>query len=153
MLTLPQIIKRTTRLRHEGAKYVRMTDVKKGYDSKGRGYVACASYSTHIINNEGRPVKNPNPQKYVTVFVFLDEQLHVQMSCSCADFTFRWETALHEKGAAEIEYSNGDMPMSTNPQMRAACCKHCVSLFNRIGPKLPAPRPPAKLKPKNQRSR
>ena len=144
MLTLPQIIRRTTRLRHEGAKYVRITDMKKGYDSKGRGYVACASYSTHIIGEDGRPHRNPDPQKYVTVFVFLDQQLHVQMSCSCADFTYRWETALHGKGAAEIEYSTGEYPLQTNPSMRAACCKHAVALFNKVGPKLPAPRPPSK---------
>lgn len=143
MLTLPQIIRRTTRLRHEGAKYVRITDMKKGFDSKGRGYVASASYSTHVINNEGRPVRNPNPQKYVTVIVFLDKQLHVHVSCSCADFTYRWETALHEKGAAEIEYSTGEYPIQTNPELRTGQCKHLVSLYNKIESKLPQPQKPS----------
>jgi hypothetical protein len=140
MLTLPQIVKKASRLRHEGAQYVRITDMKKGYDSLGRGYVASASYSTHLINSDGKPVRNGDPKKYVTVITFLDNKLHVLVSCSCADFTYRWETALHSKGAADIEYSNGDSPDTTNPTQRGACCKHLIKLYERIRPKLPAPR-------------
>lgn len=140
MLTLPQIVRRASGLRHAGAKFVRFTDTKKGYTSEGLGYVAGASYSTHVIGQDGKPVRNDNPHKYVTVFVFLDTKLHVRCSCSCADFMYRWEVALHKKDAAEVEYSNGDVPMITNPKMTATFCKHCIALYNKIANKLPSPR-------------
>lgn len=140
MLTIQQIVKKANRLRLEGARYVRITDVKKGYDSQGRGFVAAASYSTHLIGEDGRPVANPHPHKYVSVITFLDTKLHVQVSCSCADFLYRWEVALHDKGAAEIEYSNGAYPTMTNPQGRHATCKHLISLYRKIEKKLPPPK-------------
>lgn len=131
MLTLPQIIKKTRRLQLMGAKYVRIKQVKKGWDSQGRGFIACSSYSTHIINQYGNPVKNENPKQYVTVFTFLDTKLHVLISCSCPDFLYRREVALTNKGAAEIEYSNGEQPTTTNPSLTANCCKHCVALYEK----------------------
>jgi hypothetical protein len=140
MLTLPQIFRRANGLRRAGARFVRFTDMKKGYTSEGLGYVAGASYSTHTIGNDGKPVRNDNPHKYVTVFVFLDTKLHVRVSCSCPDFLYRWEVALHAKDAAEIEYSNGDAPMITNPNMKATFCKHCCALYSKIESKLPSPR-------------
>lgn len=139
MLTIYQIVKKANRLRLEGAKYVRITDMKKGYDSQGRGFVACASYSTHLIGEDGKPIKNPHPHKYVSVITFLDRKLNVQVSCSCADFLYRWEVALHNKGAAEIEYSNGAFPTMTNPAGKHATCKHLISLYNKIKAKLPPP--------------
>jgi len=140
MLTLPQIAQRTNRLRQEGSRYVRIIHMKKGWDSLGRGFVACSSYSTHIISGDGRPIKNTNPSRYITVITFLDTQLHVNISCSCGDFTYRWETALHHKSAADIEYSNGEWPVITNPQGRGWACKHLLALYYKIKPQLPAPR-------------
>jgi hypothetical protein len=140
MLTIQQIVKKANRLRLEGAKYVRFTDIKKGYDSRGRGFVAGASYSTHLIGEDGRPVKNPHPHKYVTVITFRDQKLNVLVSCSCADFLYRWEVALHNKDAAEIEYSNGAYPTMTNPSGKHASCKHIIALYSKIKAKLPPPR-------------
>ncbi|BAG41676.1 hypothetical protein [Ralstonia phage phiRSL1] len=139
-LTIHQIVKKTNRLRVEGSRYVRFIDLKKGFDSLGRGFIAGASYSTHIVGQDGRPHVNPNPHKYVTVITFLDQQLHVHVSCSCADMLYRWEVALTSKGAAEIEYSNGDLPTTTNPQLKVMCCKHVLALYTKIKPKLPAPK-------------
>jgi hypothetical protein len=131
MLTLPAIIKKANRLRKENAKYVRIIDVKKGYNSLGQGFIASSSYSTHIIGNDGRPHINTSPNRYVTVITFLDKKLHVSCACSCDDFKYRWETALSYKGGAEIEYSDGSAPDSTNPKYTAACCKHLISLYER----------------------
>lgn len=140
MLTLHQIARRTNRLRQEGSRYVRIIDMKKGYDSLGRGFVASASYSTHLIDQDGRAIRNPHPHKYVTVITFLDSKLHVLVSCSCADFMYRHEVALHSKEAAEIEYSNGAFPSVTNPGLRTGTCKHLLALYYKIRDKLPAPR-------------
>ena len=131
MLTLPQIIRRTNKFRKAGAKYVRILDVKRGYNSLGQGFIASSSYSTHILGSDGRPYVNRNATKYVTVITFLDKKLHVQCSCSCDDFKFRWEWALNNRGAAEIEYSDGSSPDTTNPQYKAASCKHLVALWEK----------------------
>jgi len=48
----------------------------------------------------------------------------IRVSCNCKDFLFRREVALTLKNAAEIRYSNGDMPIETNPQLIPATCKH-----------------------------
>jgi hypothetical protein len=139
MLTLPQIYQRTNARRKESAKYVKIIYQKRGWDSHGRGYVACASYSTKEWNAwKQKYVKNPRiKNRYVTVIVFLDPQLHVAVSCSCADFKYRWEVALNHKQAAEIEYSNGELPKIRNPSMKGWMCKHLLKLFETIKPELP----------------
>jgi hypothetical protein len=150
MLTLPQIVKRVNKRRHESAKYVKIVHQKKGWDSLGRGYVASASYSTKVWDHykqkfvKNKTGKNGKPNRYVTVIIFLDTYLHVIVSCSCADFKYRWEVALNHKQAADIEYSNGELPVIRNPQMRPAQCKHLVALYNKIKDQLPRPKPPKK---------
>jgi hypothetical protein len=150
MLTLPQIVKRVNKRRHESAKYVKIIHVKKGWDSRGRGFVACASYSTKIWDHykqkfvKNQTGKDGKPNRYVTVIIFLDTYLHVIASCSCADFKYRWEVALNHQQAAEIEYSNGELPVIRNPTMKPAQCKHLVALFNKIKDQLPRPKPPMK---------
>jgi hypothetical protein len=139
MLTLSQLYQRTNKRRKESARYVKIIHQKRGWDSLGRGYVACASYSTH----EWSPWKQkfvPNPRRknrYVTVIVFLDPRLHVVVSCSCADFKFRWEVSLNHAQAAEIEYSNGELPKIRNPTMKKWMCKHLLKLYETIKPELP----------------
>ncbi|QBQ74619.1 hypothetical protein BcepSauron_239 [Burkholderia phage BcepSauron] len=146
MLTLPQIAQRTSARRKESAKYVKITYQKRGWDSLGRGYVACASYSTKIWDPYKRKyVRNTRgpggkPRRYVTVIVFLDPRLHVAVSCSCPDFRYRWEVALNRKQAAEIEYSNGELPVIRNPRMTTSSCKHLFKLYETIKPQLPARR-------------
>ena len=44
--------------------------------------------------------------------------------------------ALHKKGAADIEYSNGQMPDITNPGLHVQQCKHLCALYFRIRNKL-----------------
>jgi hypothetical protein len=90
-----------------------------------------------VVNKTGPGGK---PRRYVTVFVFLDRRLHVIASCSCPDFKYRWEVALNRKQAAEIEYSNGELPVIRNPAMRATFCKHCLALFTKIESELPKPK-------------
>jgi len=139
MLTLSQIIKKTGPLRIEGSKYVVITGMKKGFDSLGRPFVAGASYTTHIIGPYGKPIVNKIRHRYVTVITFLDRQLNVLVSCSCDDAQYRTEYALHSKGAAEIEYSNGEYPSHTNPKLIPYCCKHVLGLYNKIKSQLPQP--------------
>jgi len=80
MLTLKQIVNKVDAFRKEGSRYVRIVQVKKGYNSIGQGFIAAASYSTHIIGPDGKPKVNRGPHRYVTVITFLDKKLHVHCS-------------------------------------------------------------------------
>jgi len=139
MLNVHQIAKRVNGFRRSGSKFVRFTDLKKGYLTNGNGYIAGASYSTHVIDSSGKVHKNEDPSKYVTLIEFIDSELHVNISCSCSDFTYRWEWALWNRGAAQIEYSNGDSPDVRNPTYKPAGCKHFFALYEKIKSKIPAP--------------
>jgi len=137
MLTLKQIIAKTPSNRIEGARYVKPLRVQSGYNEDGQAFIAAQTYSTH----EWSPtlhtwVRSQNRPKYVTMITFLDKKLHCKVSCSCADFMFRSEFALHSKGAADIEYSDGSPPDFTNPQLRPQTCKHVVRLYFMIQDKL-----------------
>jgi len=130
MMTLSQIVKRTTRPRLEAARYVKLIRIKKGRDLDGTAFIAAQTYSTHTWSPSLHSwIRNRNSPKYISVVKFLDRKLHCQVSCSCGDFTFRFETALNKRGAAEIEYSNGEDPVMTNPTLRPQACKHIVRLY------------------------
>ena len=137
MLTLHQLARKTNSLRIEGSRYVKFTDLKKGYLTNGHGYIAGSSYSTHIVGQDGKVKVNDHPSKYVTVIEFLDTKLHVKVGCSCPDFWARHEYALWNKGAADIEYSNGEYPEITNPTLKVSTCKHLFALYKKIQSKLP----------------
>jgi hypothetical protein len=144
MLTMPQIYARTDSRRKESAKYVRVVYQKRGWRSEdGRGFVACRSYST----KEWDPYRQkyvPNPRiknRYTTVIVFLDQRLHVDASCSCADYRYRWDFALNQKRASDLEYAqpgpNGLYPKIRNPSLKTKSCKHLVKLWETILPEIP----------------
>ncbi len=137
MLTLPQIYAKTDQLRKINAQYVKLLKIKKGYNSQGKAYIVAWSHSTKTVNKDGFVVQGISSNKYITAITFLDKRLHVLLSCSCPDFLYRQEVALHKKKAAEIEYSNGELPNVTNPLMIPYMCKHCVSVYNKIEHLLP----------------
>lgn len=56
----------------------------------------------------------------------------VKVSCTCERFTYVWEVALWKQGAADILYSNGEMPTQTNPRMIPGCCKHLIKIIKYI---------------------
>lgn len=131
-LTFPQIIRKGGHHREENAQFVKIVRLKTGYTPDGYAFAACQSYSTHHITAKGYKVLNATRQRYVTVVKFLDAQLHCSLSCSCDDFKYSWEQVLHTKGAAELEYSNGEAPDVRNPLYQVGCCKHLVALYWQI---------------------
>lgn len=147
MLTFTQILKRTPTPRVLAARFVRIVKLKTGHSrTTGRAYAACQSYSTHHLDAHGHAIRNKDKQQYVTVVEFLDNKLHVNVSCSCPDFTFTAEVALAQRGAADIEYSNGEAPDIRNPHRIPLCCKHLVALYNRIEPTIAIAKARAKAK-------
>ncbi len=137
MLTIRQLFTRTSKDRKQRAQYVRCLGMKTGYTKAGFGFVAAKSYSFYKVNSEGRLVRNLTPHKYLTMITFVNSKLQCHVSCSCEDNLYRWEFANANRGAAEIEYSNGDPPNTTNPEYKPALCKHLVALYLKIQPKLP----------------
>lgn len=135
-LTIQYIIRRTDPERKADSAHVRILARKIGYTPAGFGFIAAQTQSTHTRRADGRLVRVTGKNKYVTVITILNNKMHAKVSCSCADFTYRWEVALEDRGAADIEYSNGDQPTMTNPVLVPACCKHLVALFNSVKTKL-----------------
>lgn len=136
-MNLPQLLNRTPKSRFESAKYVKLTQLKMGYDRDGKAIAYCQSYSTHRIAPDGTAVPNLDRFRYVTLIRFIDNKLNAHVSCSCEDFTFTFEVALHKKDAAEIEYSNGELPLIRNPKMIPGACKHVIKLLQTIKSKVP----------------
>lgn len=137
MKTLKQLARQTTKERKQKAQYVKIIATKIGHNRKGQGYVAAKTYSMFVIDKDGRLVKNPNKTYYVSMITFVDKKLNCILSCSCGDNTFRWEASNSYKGAANIEYSNGEPPVVTNPTFAIGACKHLYALMIKINPKLP----------------
>jgi hypothetical protein len=137
MLTLKQLYSKTTPERKDRARFVRIIQTKIGHNKQGLGYVAARTYSRMKVGADGRLVKNEDPQHYVTVITFLNKKLQCIVSCSCFDNTMRWEFSNTQKGASEIEYSNGEPPVVTNPRQIVGMCKHLCKLYNTIQPRLP----------------
>ena len=115
--------------RKAAAAYVdiKATKVKKNRD--GVPMVLCKTSSKTVIKKGGVAVRKPGgtASTYVTtVEVYPKHQVIV--GCSCEDFTYTWEVALNRRGAARIEYSNGEDPGEKNPSYVPGCCKHLIAV-------------------------
>lgn len=133
-LTFTDLVRGSSALRGESARYVKIVDKKAGYLSNGSVYLAAASYSTHVFYPDGRLRINEDPQKYVSVAEFTEPYMRVKVSCSCPDFKYRQDWALWKsRGASDLEYSIDRFPAIRNPKLRIYCCKHLIALYNSSG--------------------
>lgn len=128
-LTLKQVIWNLRKfpggqLRFERAAFVRAVQLTVGRSKKtGKMRFVCRTNTPE--NRGGKVVLD----KYVTTVELIDpKKQYVKVSCSCPDFWATWEVALAQKGAADVLYSNGEMPDMRNPSRVAGCCKHVVKL-------------------------
>lgn len=121
------------------AQYVRILGQKTGYTKEGLGYLAARTQSTHRLDENGFlvPVRARNRTTYLSMILFVDQRLNVRVSCSCEDFKFMYEWALHNRKAADIEYSNGEPPNIKNPQYKPALCKHLCALYLKVADRIP----------------
>jgi len=128
MMKLDQLLAKSTRLRKLNATLVKVVGFKTGRDKKGFATAVAKTYTPTEYNVRGQRVNARDKNKYVSSVKFIDAKLNVKVSCSCPDFCFRYEVANHVKGAADVIYSNGEIPESTNPEMRPGLCKHLIAL-------------------------
>lgn len=123
-MTIRQILLKTPPSRRQAADYCKIKEVK-----------AVTKPSTGLVTFKAKTLSTHTPaglkksvwQQYVTT-IALPPAKGAVVSCTCDDFMFVWEYALAKQGAAKIEYSNGEPPIDTNPQLRPGCCKHIYCL-------------------------
>ncbi len=128
-LTSRQIMAKTPLGRRQAADYVRIMALKSKRSKAGTVILYAKTKSTS--SSTGVPKVGPL-NTYISTIEVLNTRGHVKTSCSCPDFMFTWEVTLHNKGAADIEYSNGEPSDARNPQQLPGCCKHLYALFSRL---------------------
>lgn len=131
MLTLADVFNNLARFdahgtRIAGVSLVRAVSLRVGY-SKSIQHKGSYIVRTICRTSTPRPGQLGNDD-YVTTIDFYDPKGHVKLSCSCPDFWSRFEYSLARKGSADIQYSNGEPPIETNPRHIAAACKHVVKM-------------------------
>lgn len=126
-MKLAKLMAMSDKIRKINARFVKITGYKNGWDRKGIATAICRSYTPKEYKL-GRIVDAKDKSKYTTSIKFVDKNLNVKVSCSCPDYTFRWEYANHKAGASDIVYSNGEPPVETNPNMKPGLCKHGLAL-------------------------
>jgi hypothetical protein len=125
ILTARQILQKTPKSRR--SDFVKIEATKVLQRKNGNKLVKSKVYSTHTIAGVR---KSPPYTRYIAT-VEIDKKA-VKVSCSCDDFWSVWEYALTQKGAADIEYCNGDPPVEKNPQYVAGCCKHLYKILTKL---------------------
>jgi hypothetical protein len=104
------------------------------------GYSLMCETVTNQPNNNNRDAL---PSKYKQLVENLDENVDsfstskwIKVSCTCPDFKFRKDYALHEKGSSDLKFSTDEPPDETNPiiggKRNLGVCKHLFAVFERI---------------------
>lgn len=104
------------------------------------GYSLMCETVTHNPNNGN---KNQLPTTYKQLIENLDEKTDhfgsskwIKCSCTCPNFKFERDYALHEKGSSDLKYSIDAPPDETNPviggKRRLGVCKHLLKVFDTI---------------------
>ncbi|QJT71186.1 hypothetical protein GR11A_00149 [Vibrio phage vB_VcorM_GR11A] len=133
-LGLGQLIKTTRRFAyiHEKARDVRLYQPRRELTDDGNIRITATAKSR-------KSRENPQPQKHVCYIEGVNDRSKlsspkamVRVSCDCEFFTYTCEVALFRYGAAEVLYSNGEFPFSTNPRGTPILCKHLLNLANAI---------------------
>jgi len=60
------------------------------------------------------------------------DKARLKVSCDCGFFMYTSEVALFLRGASDIIYSNGELPVHTNPKKVPLVCKHLWVVLNRL---------------------
>lgn len=124
-MTMKQIINKAGSIRRNASAYVDLLQTKVKKSKAGNPLVVCKTRSN--ATPQGKAKAKGSANTYVTTIEVLPSS-KVIVSCSCDDFMYTWEAALNLKGAARIEYSNGELPNEKNPTNIPGCCKHLVAL-------------------------
>lgn len=129
-MTARQLLAKTPRSRRDAAIFTRVKEAKKGKKGDNILFMAKTITTRKATGDKKTP---PEPYTYVsTVEVLAKPKGAVIVSCSCDDFLYTWEYTLKRKGAARIEYSNGESSKDRNPQQIPGCCKHLYGFMTKL---------------------
>ena len=139
-MTMKQIQANTPRDRKILVPYVSITHLKKKQTKPDRRRIlqAITSSTGAPHPRSGQVLKKKEKNRYITYVEALQGdskplgKSYIKVSCECGDFWSHWEYALNRRGAADIEYSNGEPPVVTNPTLIAGACKHIMAMFQLI---------------------
>lgn len=132
-MTIRQIMQATPPSRRQAAEWVKITGMKVKKSPQGYPLVLAQTIASH--DNKGVR-KSPQPNhRYVTHIEVQGK--YVVVGCSCDDFLYTFEYALAKRGAANIEYSNGEKPVDRNPKLiPGACVARGSKVMTDLGNKL-----------------
>lgn len=125
MMNLDKLVSKSEPLRKINARFVKVVAYKAGRDKKGFATAMAKTYTSQEVNVHKKVVTSKDQNRYVSSFKFLDKKLHVECSCSCPDFMYRFEFNLARVGAARIIYGNGEEPTMYH---EIGLCKHLIAL-------------------------
>ncbi len=135
MLTIKQILKATPKVVLNLLHDVKITSIERKRNTKtGNPIVRAITYSMHDAHGKVKA----KPEKYKTSVEGLMgagskvSTKYVKVSCSCPHFWSVCEVALNKQGAADIKYSNGELPHIKNPAMIPSVCKHLSALLTMV---------------------
>lgn len=128
-LTARQLIKATVPSRKHAAASARIKELKRGKLPNGSIIYKAKIHTTATPDGQRKP---PPPMYTYVTTLEINTKGYCIVSCSCEDFWAVWEVALNRKGAARIEYSNGEIPTVKNSSLHPGCCKHCYALLTRL---------------------
>lgn len=128
-MTALQLMKFTTKSRRDNALSARIKEIKRGTLSNGS-----LIYKAKIMTTRTPAgVRKPPPPMYTYVTtVEVDKKKKCIVSCSCEDFLYFSEWTLSKKGAARIEYSNGEPSNDRNKTQVPSGCKHVYALLTKL---------------------
>lgn len=107
-------------VRMETADNVLLTKVtyNKDYNRYTFYTVTALNRYEHMVTIE------PEVLNSITKTAKLSSLENIKVSCNCADYKYRFEAANHNIGLSDIIYSNGQLPVETNPGLIPGICKH-----------------------------
>jgi hypothetical protein len=132
MLNISQLLKSTFPNFKKSAAYVDLNKIRVGTNKAGFAKIMATASSKVDANGK----RKSGIQQHVCAITSLDKNKGfkgpVKTSCDCEAFVYTCEVALHNQGAADIIYSNGEAPDVKNPRMIPTLCKHLYALAQQV---------------------
>ena len=127
-MTMRQILASTPPSRRSASEWVKIIGLKVRKSPEGYPLVLAQTIATNYPDGR-RKIPQPTHRYVSTIEV---RRQYVIVSCSCDDFKYTFEYALNKRGAAKIEYSNGEPPVERNPKLVPGVCKHLFALGKKL---------------------
>lgn len=129
-LTPRQLIGSVPGYVHHNGQYVAVAKARKKVDRTGT-----VTFETQTRTSE----IGEKPRKHMQIITILgggsritDRGVRVKVQCDCEYHMYTCEVALSRYNAADIIYSNGMYPWTTNPKGIPTICKHVYIVLKKL---------------------